>query len=800
MTVVSAGCEDGGGVVRPPALRTTLVGILTLAISWTPWALVWGDDLHRALDFDQAAGDGQALGRALGTDPDRLAPFEQPDDYRVYFPGAETGTVTDWSALYGNPAALEATGLQTQQDLVDTPYADASPTGQAYQTLLEPLDRPRADLSADPLWDFTDATVGSLDDFTATYADCTWETTFLDRPRTVHVPDYEACLIPDTDQPRLRCTTTRTLEATVHWDPVTVGTDPETGEPIIDYVRRVEKRTDRWDWASSTCQETINARLMDGFCRSTTTCTSNPDAACVAVPGGELCGSELVAPPYHGETGNEPWEPFSGIGAACMQVSVALDCTSFNQGRMECWSDPDGVEHCPDNPGDLDNCAALEADPNCRRVSRQCAEAATGRSGVCYVDQLVYDCGATQEITGIERTDALDCGGEIRCLGEDCVAIEPESSDDFDQAVAALHAAELVALDADCTSEGCAVFKGEALECKRAVGGIVNCCERPDGVSLGLYLQLMFSVAKLDSVTMSLVKAGVSNPAFGAWETLRSPLVDTWSAVKDAFTSAVNNITGNTTAVTTEAAKQGLITRFKQALLQQTAQWTAQTFGPQAANALFIDAGGGGVAVAADGTVVANVALNPTITVVIQWVMWAYLIYSIVMILIRLIWECTEDEFTLGVQRALKACHRVGSYCRKSVFGACIESRDSYCCFNSPLSRILNEQLRGPAGLGGYGRAKNPNCAGIPVAALAEVDWSRVDLSEWLTMLTDADLILTTTGLDLTTLTEGSGNRTAERLEDLSAVQTVGEANRAAEAQGWAETLDGLPRPGEGSP
>ena len=182
-----------------------------------------------------------------------LAPFEQPDNYRVCFPGAETGTVTDWSSLYGNPAALEAAGLQTQQDLVETPYSDSSPTGQAYQTLLDPLDRARPDLSTDPLWDFTDATVGALDDFTATYADCTWETTFLDCPRTVHVPDYEACLIPDTDQPRLSCTTTRTLDATVHWDPVTVGTDPETGEPIIELVRRVEKRTDRWDWASSRC-------------------------------------------------------------------------------------------------------------------------------------------------------------------------------------------------------------------------------------------------------------------------------------------------------------------------------------------------------------------------------------------------------------------------------------------------------------------------------------------------------------------------------------------------------------------
>ncbi|WP_342450225.1 conjugal transfer protein TraN [Thiorhodococcus minor] len=775
-------------------VRRGLVGLLTIAIVWTPWALVWGDGLRRALDFDQAATDGQGFGTQLGRDPELLARFDQPADYRVYFPGADQGEATDWSALYGNPSALETAGLQRQQDLVDTPYAESSPTGQAYQTLLEPVDRPRSDLSSDPLWAFTDATVSSLDDFNTTYADCTWDNTFLSLPRMVHVPEYEACLIPDKDQPKLGCAASRTLDATVYWDPVEVGTDPETGEPIIEYVRRVEKRVDTWGWESAACLETLNERLMDGFCRSTTTCTSNPDADCVPVIGGELCGSELVAPPYLDETGNEPWEQFSGIGAACMQVGVALDCTSFNEGRMDCWTDPDGVEHCPENPGDLDNCAVLDANPNCRQVSRQCAEEATGRSGVCYVDQLVYDCGTDQEIAGLERTSELDCGGEIRCLGDDCVAIEPESSDDFDEAVAALNAAEMVSLDADCTRGSCQVFKGEALECKRAVGGIVNCCERPSGISLGLYLQLMFSVAKLDSVTMSLVKAGVSNPAFGAWETLRSPLVDTWSAVKDAFTSAVNNITGNTTAVTTEAAKQGLIATFKQQLLQQTVQWTASVFGPQAANALFVNAATGGAAVAADGSVAATVALNPAISVVLYWVMWAYLIYTIVMILIRLIWECTEDEFTLGVQRELKSCHRVGSYCKKNFFGACIESRDSFCCFNSPLSRILNEQIRGQASIGGYGSAKHPNCSGITVETLTQVDWSRIDLSEWLTMLTESDLILTTTDLDLETLTEGQGNRTADRLEDLSDVQTVGEANRNAETQGWEETLETLPR------
>ena len=63
-------------------------------------------------------------------------------------------------------------------------------------------------------------------------------------------------------------------------------------------------------------------------------------------------------------------------------------------------------------------------------------------------------------------------------------------------------------------------------------------------------------------------------------------------------------------------------------------------------------------------------------------------------------------------------------------------------------------------------------------------------------MLTASDLIVTTTDLDLETLTEGEGNRTGRRLEDLSDVQTVGEANREAEAQGWEETLETLPTAG----
>ncbi|MBK5966748.1 conjugal transfer protein TraN [Thiocystis minor] len=778
----------------PPLIngaRRALCVLLAVAVAWTPWALTWGQDL-----FGQAARDGQAFGTTLGADPVRLTPFAHPDDFRVYFPGADAGDVADWTAFSDDPAGAQAAGWQAQSDLVATPFAEASPSAQAYQTLTAPVGRARPTLEDDPLWTLSDATTLSLDSFAATYGDCTWESTFLDQPTTVHVPAYEACLIADKVQPEFTCAAGRALSAQIFWDPIwgeVTDEDGNTTIEIIGYTRRPVIDQDSWSW-SPACQAGID-RVKDGFCRSTVTCTSNANADCIGVTGGELCGGELAAPPYHGVSGDEPWENFSGIGAACMAVSVSLDCTRFNEGAMDCWTDPTGEEQCPDNPGDQANCTTLEANAQCQAISDQCAEDGLGKTGVCYVRQRVYDCGTEEDIANTTRISDLNCGGEIRCLGDDCASFTPEQSSDFGAAVAALQAAEFVTLDSDCSSGTCQVFKGTASDCKRAVGGIVNCCKTPDGISLGNYLQLIFKIAKLDSVTMTLNAAGTATPGFGAWETLRSPLVDTWSAVQDGFTSAVNNVTGNTAAATTEAAKEGVISAFKQQLMQQTAQWTANLFGPQAANLLFADAATGGAAFAADGTALTtNVGLGGVVGTVLLYVMWAYLIYTIVMILIHLIWECTEDEFKLGAQRALKSCHRIGSYCKKTFFGACIESRDSYCCFNSPLSRILSEQIKGQLGLG-FGSAKHPNCAGIGVETLAHVNWAAIDLREWLQMLTAANLVITPAKMTFADLTEGQNNRTATRLENLQDVNSVAGFHREAETQGWSETLPALPRP-----
>lgn len=140
--------------------------------------------------------------------------------------------------------------------------------------------------------------------------------------------------------------------------------------------------------------------------------------------------------------------------------------------------------------------------------------------------------------------------------------------------------------------------------------------------------------------------------------------------------------------------------------------------------------------VAAPGGVLATDALQlgGTLGTALSWVTTAYMVYTIAVILVKLLWECEQDEFELGAKQELQSCHYVGSYCASDVLGVCIERRKSYCCFTTPLARILNEQVRPQLGRS-WGSAKNPDCAGLAVDELARIDWSGVNLDEWLAIL-----------------------------------------------------------------
>ncbi len=82
----------------------------------------------------------------------------------------------------------------------------------------------------------------------------------------------------------------------------------------------------------------------------------------------------------------------------------------------------------------------------------------------------------------------------------------------------------------------------------------------------------------------------------------------------------------------------------------------------------------------------------------------------------------------------MKTCHKVGRYRKSKLLGLSGLEYNSYCCFNSPLSRILQVQIRQQLNMG-WGSAKHPDCSGITPDTLQTVDWNRIDFGEWLALL-----------------------------------------------------------------
>lgn len=92
--------------------------------------------------------------------------------------------------------------------------------------------------------------------------------------------------------------------------------------------------------------------------------------------------------------------------------------------------------------------------------------------------------------------------------------------------------------------------------------------------------------------------------------------------------------------------------------------------------------------------------------------------------------QCSNPEERLGQQRQAGRCHYIGDYCSsKSLFG-CLVRKNTYCCYNSKLARIIQEQGRPQLGLG-WGSATHPDCRGLTPEELTHIDFARIDFSEF---------------------------------------------------------------------
>ena len=109
---------------------------------------------------------------------------------------------------------------------------------------------------------------------------------------------------------------------------------------------------------------------------------------------------------------------------------------------------------------------------------------------------------------------------------------------------------------------------------------------------------------------------------------------------------------------------------------------------------------------------------------------WSFA-FAIAMMIIQEMMSCDEDSGALAIKRGQDLCHKVGSYCSSKAFGGCSEKTEGWCCFPSKLGRIINEQGREQIGKS-WGDPKNPDCTGFSVADLQKLDFSKMDLTEFI--------------------------------------------------------------------
>ncbi|ODN41391.1 conjugal transfer mating pair stabilization protein TraN [Piscirickettsia litoralis] len=465
-----------------------------------------------------------------------------------------------------------------------------------------------------------------------------------------------------------------------------------------------KKVVQRDEWTPESCVDAAQG-IYDGFAKGTVKCIQNPadKDGCTVMNGLKVCNPYFKTP------------PLKGIPPLCTKVQVDAD---YKQNSVDALKSIYAYDSCD------------QYKDKCGFINSKCVDGSKGKSGLCYMFTDTYDCGKDVEVENKKKKFVYKCPGAVECLGGECVDNTAGKSQDFAKAAALLHVAEFMTQDMKCVKPDatqdvtCKVFSGKAGSCHSGKAA-QDCCEAPEGISLSDYITLIMAAPKLDTGIMSL---GDTNIIKSAYSALRNPIVNSWTEAVKPFSNFVDNISGAYEKLTQPI--EDFVKEIMKEFEDKLKQIFYDMFKKQAT-----EAGAQAGASEASGTAAKSMATGAA-----TWLataMTIYQIYVITMLIYKqfIIGACTKDEYQMNAQRELKNCHYIGSYCGKKVPGlGCIKTIKAYCCYNSPLSRIIQEQVRPQLGMS-FGAAEHPSCDGIPLNRLNEIDWSKVDLSEWQAIL-----------------------------------------------------------------
>ena len=400
------------------------------------------------------------------------------------------------------------------------------------------------------------------------------------------------------------------------------------------------------------------------------------------------------------------------IGSSCVTLTTTYSCTD------EPPITP-GIRQFPGPPIvqsdtlDVSACAAKAASPDCQQQSETCVEGPETRvigglpiTKACWKFERTYQCASTPNtaecsvlaargctefgtpvcadtlpsgICGSTQrsfqcqfqaggtSTVANCGVQAFCLDGSCFDTSHPNDADFALATSGMEAAREAGVYFDQSSFQ--LFKGKSDTCTKTLGGLGNCCNSNP--------RTQTSNAILSQASGAALKVGGE-----IFKTGSAYVYDSISGLMAQGGAAMAGAGGSCAA--------------------------ASTFDVMGAQFSFSTASG-----------FEFIAFDPV----------SFAIAIAVMVVVQLL-SCTKPEKTLAIKRGQNLCVYVGDQCTTRVLGLCVTRTQTHCCFNSRLSRIINQQGRTQLGRT-FGTPDAPNCNGFTEADINALDFSTMDLSEF---------------------------------------------------------------------
>lgn len=510
---------------------------------------------------------------------------------------------------------------------------------------------------------------------------------------------------------------------------------------------------------------------------------------------------------------------YPGAPAMCIAAKKVYDCTGMNAGTV--CSEGETGEVCDVVAGGpVNTCGELEANPNCSLVKSACNEDMIGTNGFCYLTEKLYQC--KQPVTGasdVTVTTTTTCPTALPiCTAAGCGTYteteEPKTQTSVNKTAATMAVLGAIMTDYDGSpgngwngsqveqspvdtrmasadagvesglTGGLAMgdplplpgsdtsgwdpwvgpenddspignpppgmdtgslsfFTGKSTNCKKALGGLLNCCTKntPQSGNVEWWKQYQASMTK----GFSGVASCAAPDTQGGWASLGTTSSTGNLGLNAGFTSVKEMLQGGGNPLTCVNKADQKMSTVNDSFMNY-ANTTQKT---------------------------------------------------------KLAWYCSNREYELAVQKKLGSCSYLGSYCNRSVLGVCLDKRQRYCCFNSPMSRMLREQLN-TQGIVGMGTAKNPKCGGINFDQLKNLNMGSMDTSELEGLMFEAGAIPSINSVDFSQLLEqltGTGSLVGNdgrialdvRTQDRMGQVNAGETKTVAEDQILSQVPTSVP-------